>query len=227
MFFDAFPRIQYDIVRARYSNYETVTDIFFRISIIKDILNNISTYYNYEIRDGDTPEILADKLYSNPEAYWIITYANDIYDRNYDWPLDYRSFEKYIINKYGSVAAAQSGTHHYEKVIQRTESLSDITTETRIKVDFDKKSDVAPDVPYDYYENLPETQSVEVINLGNGQTVTEVISRNAVSNYDYEVAENDKKRIIKIIKSDYYKAIMDEFNNFTENRANPFLRTVA
>lgn len=226
MFLDAFPRLQYDIVRARFSNFETVTDIFFRVSILKSVLNNISTYYDYEIKDGDTPEILADKIYSNPEAYWIITYANNIYDRNYDWPLDYRSFEKYIINKYGSVANAQATIHHYEKVIQRTESLSGITTEKRIIIDYDKKSDNTPDVPYDYYLNLPETQSVEVINM-DGQTVTEVIFRNSVTNYDYEVAENDKKRVIKIIKSDYYKTIMDEFNVLTDNRMNPYLRTVA
>jgi hypothetical protein len=226
MFLDAFPRIQYDIVRARFSNFETVTDIFFRVSVLKSVLNNISTYYDYEIRDGDTPEILADKIYGNPEAYWIITYSNDIYDRNYDWPLDYRSFENYIVNKYGSVANAQGSIHHYEKVIQRTESLSGITTEKRIIVDYDKKSDNTPDVPYDYYLNLPETQSVEVINM-DSQTVTEVISRNAVTNFDYEVEENDSKRIIKIIKSVYYKTILDEFSVLTDNRTNPFLRTVA
>lgn len=225
MFLDAFPRLQYDIVRARFSNFEDVTDIFFRVSVLKSVLNNISTYYDYEIRDGDTPEILADKIYGNPEAYWIITYSNDIYDRNYDWPLDYRSFEKYIINKYGSVANAQSTNHHYEKVIQRTESLSGITTEKRIIIDYDKKSDNTPDVPYDYYLNVID-EPVNVINM-NGQTVTEVISRNAVTNYDYEVALNDSKRIIKIIKSDYYKTIIDEFNILTENRMNPYLRTVA
>lgn len=226
MFLDAFPRVQYDIVRSKYSNFESVTDIFFRVSILKSVLDNISTYYMYEIKDGDTPEILADKLYGNGDSYWIITYSNNVYDRNYDWPLDYRSFEKYIVNKYGSVANAQATIHHYEKVIQRTESLSNEMTEMRLIVDYDKKTDVAPDVPYDYYLNLPETQSVEIINM-NGQTVTEVISRNSVTNYDYEVEQNDKKRQIKIIKSDYYRTIMDEFNVITENRSNPYLRTIA
>ena len=58
----------------------------------------------------------------------------------------------------------------------------------------------------------------------NGQTVTEVISRSAISNYDYEDQENEKKRIIKIVKPEYYQQIMLEFNNMTNNSIAPYLR---
>ena len=223
-FLDLFPKIPYGIEKALYrSNYNVVTDITFRFGFIKGILNNISAYYLYTIKDSETPEILAEYVYNDPEAYWIILYANDIYDPQYDWPLNYSNFQNYIISKYGSLAAAQTDIHHYEKVITRTESLSGIVTEQRTIVNYDKLTDNALDVPYDYYVGLPAGQSVETIDM-NGQTVTEVISRSAISNYDYEDQENEKKRIIKIVKPEYYQQIMLEFNNMTNNSIAPYLR---
>ena len=223
MFLDAFPKVLYDIEKKQYSNYESVTNLLFRFSIIKSVLNNISAYYYYIIKDSDTPEILAEATYNDSEAYWIILYANDIYDPQYDWPMNDRVFGKYIIGKYGSIANAKTTIHHYEKVITREESLSGIITENRFVVNYDKLTTNTPDVPYDYYLNLPATQSVENINM-NGQTVTEIIKRDSISNYDYELQQNENKRTIKIIKAEYYGQIMDEFNNLTNNRRNPTVR---
>jgi hypothetical protein len=223
-FLDLFPKIPYDIEKALYrSKYDVVTDITFRFGFVKELLNNISAYYLYSIKDTETPEILAEYVYDNPEAYWIILYANDIYDPQYDWPLNYSNFQNYIISKYGSIAASQTGIHHYEKIITRTESLSGTVTEQRIIVNYDKLTNNALDIPYDYYVGLPAGQSVETINM-NGQTVTEVISRSAVSKYDYEDQENEKKRTIKIIKPEYYQQIMLEFDNMTNNSITPYLR---
>ena len=223
MFLDVFPKVLYDIEKRQYSNYESVTNIFFRFSIIKSVLNNISAYYYYIIKDSDTPEILAEATYNDSEAYWIILYANDIYDPQYDWPMNDRVFGKYIIGKYGSIANAKTTIHHYEKVITREESLSGIITENRFVVNYDKLTTNTPDVPYDYYLNLPAIQSVETINM-NGQTVTEIIRRDSISNYDYELQQNENKRTVKIIKPEYYGQIMNEFNNLTNNRRNPTVR---
>ena len=87
-FFDKFPRISYDIEGKRLTTYQSVTNIFFRVRVIREILGNISAYYEYLIKDDDTPEILADKVYNNPEAHWIIIMANNIVDPQYDWPLN-------------------------------------------------------------------------------------------------------------------------------------------
>jgi len=222
-FLDAFPRVRYDVNRRVSSDYQIITNILFRVNFLKDILSNISAYYNYTITDSDTPEILAEKVYNDPNAYWIILYANDIYDPHYDWPLSSRAFEKYMIGKYTTVANSQILIHHHEKVIQRTESLTGVLTETRYIVDEDKLTDNDLDVPYDYYEGLAETQSVEVINM-DGQTVIEVIFREAITVYDYELALNEAKRHIKVIKPIYYGQIMNEFDKLTKNSRNPGLR---
>ena len=294
-FFDQFPIIGYDIAKEKYSNYEYVTNIFFRTAFLKDVLENIAAYYEYVITDNDKPEILAEKLYGNPDAYWIILYANNMIDPQYDWPLNNRDFNNYIVGKYGSMANSQTTIHHYEKVVTRTEALSGITSEFRYVVDYNSKtnsiinmSDVTgafsngepvyqgsnlanatfsanmiywnvtdneltlantvgqvlrysvltgntstangtvssfklPEVPYEYYLSLPATQSVSTYEV-SGKTITEIISRNAVTNYDYELDLNEKKRFIKLIKPEYYGSIMREFAALTGSEENFYRR---
>mgnify|MGYP003325192324 FL=1 len=229
-FFDKFPRISYDIEGKRLTTYQSVTNIFFRVRVIREILGNISAYYEYLIKDDDTPEILADKVYNNPEAHWIILMANNIVDPQYDWPLNSTNFTNYIINKYGSVANAQTTYHHYEKVITREESFSGTITETRFVINQANAAVSMADstVPYDSYNNLPETQSVNTVNMGEGKTVVEIVNRDRISNYDYEVQVNENKRSIKIIKPEYYGQIIREFDNLTQiKQRTTYLRRLA
>jgi Base plate wedge protein 53 len=215
-FFDQFPLIIYDIEGNAISKFETVTNIFFRLQVVQEALNNISAYYYHSISESETPEIIAEAVYGDPEAHWIVLLANNIVDPQYDWPLTSNAFYSYMIDKYGSIANAQLQIHHYEKVIRR--EFGDTTT------------DNAMDVPYDYYEgsgSLPETQSVQVVDLGNGQTVVEVINREAITYYDYENQLNENKRLIKIIKPEYYPLIIREFNEFTGNKRSPYLRKLS
>ena len=52
-FLDLFPRTIYKLDGGRYSSYDTVTNITFRVGIIREVMNNLSAYYEYVVRDGD------------------------------------------------------------------------------------------------------------------------------------------------------------------------------
>lgn len=223
-FFDLFPKTLYDIDARRLSNYHTVTNIFFRMQFIRKALSEATAYYDYLVKDDETPEILAEKIYRNPEAHWIILLANDIVDPQYDWVLNTTAFQNYIIGKYGSVAEAQTQIHHYEKVIERTESLTGIKTITRFEINQDKLTETASDVPYDYYTGLPETQTYNTHDMSNGRTVEEIIYREAISAYDWEDAQNEAKRAIKIVKPEYYPQLQREFQTLTGAINQPYIR---
>jgi hypothetical protein len=227
-YFDYFPKIAYDIKGKRRSEYNLVTNIVFRLRFVREALQNIAAYYPYIITDNDTPEILAEKVYGHSEAHWIILLANNIVDPQYDWPMNERTFTNYIIGKYTSIEAAQTTIHHYEKVVNRTESLSGIQTETRFEVNQAKLTDNSLTVPYDYYQgtgSLADTAAVATYNLENGRTVTEITSRDAISYYDWEASINDAKREIKLIKPEYYSQIMNEFDQYTEiSKRIPYIR---
>jgi hypothetical protein len=68
-----------------------------------------------------------------------------------------------------------------------------------------------PEAPYDYYLSLPDEQAVTTYSNVAGRTVTETISRDAVTIYDYELYLNETKREIILIKPQYYAQLRDEF----------------
>lgn len=87
-----------------------LTDISRNIRFRKELLSNITSYDEYDIVDGETPEIIAEKVYGNPEYHWIVMLANDIYDYRADFPLTQLQMERYVSDKYGDDADA---TRHY------------------------------------------------------------------------------------------------------------------
>lgn len=216
LFFNKFPKIAYDINGSTYPSYNIITDITFRIGVIREVMDRFSAYYEYTIRDGETPEILAEKVYGNAEAHWVILYANEIYDAQYDWPLNERDFVKYITKKYGSIQAAKTGIHHYEKVVGREVNQSGNGLFERFVVDYDSVAPAPNGVPHDTYLSLPVEPSYITYNI-DGKTVVEGVARREVTFYDWEREMNEKKRNIKIIKKEYYPQIVQEFKRLTNN----------
>jgi len=148
-YLDSFPRIDYSISEDK-NVTENVTNIFKRYAMLRDVLSNSGSYVLYEIEDNDTPEILAEKVYKDAGAGWMILYANKIMDPQFDWPLSDINFKKYIIEKYGSVAAAQTSYHHYEKIVETR--VGDQTYTRTYLVNKERLTENALDVPYTYYE---------------------------------------------------------------------------
>ena len=248
-YFDKFPLIRYQISGVKYSSFQTIRNLLFRTSIIREALSNSSSYVRYIIRDGDTPEILASKIYGDPQAHWMILYANDMIDAQYDWPMTSTVFSKYIADKYRSQAEDDRGEtledyevvawtqdttnepsyHHYEKVIRLENQAAQVTTETRFKINKSLLTDdELVDVPHDYYDGLADVQDVTPIDLTvDGQTVIQTVYRNAVTYYDYEDELNEAKRTIRIIKKEYYTQMNTEFGILTNKNTPIFMRRVS
>lgn len=112
MYFKSIPKIYYPFTIDGTERYVILKNITVNARFIKDILSNISLYDMYDIREGETPEIIADKFYGSSTYHWIVMLANDRYDNINDWPLSYNDLIKYCQDKYGETGMYQ--THHYE-----------------------------------------------------------------------------------------------------------------
>lgn len=269
-FYDLFPKINYDIAKSRVANYEQVTNIFFRLGIIRNVIDNISSYFVYDIQDGDTPEVVAEKVYGDAGAAWMILLANRVMDAQYEWPLSDNSFNEFLIRKYGSIETALITPHHYEKVITRRNVRTGVENTTRFWVNEGRLTENMPsDIPFSYFEpwtvttyrtadsgaftadgeaailladldngepfgatldrgnlaltgeyNEPQTYDV------NGEGIEVIIKGEVIYCYNYEKQLNDDRRSIKIIKSEYYTQIMDEFKSLTSNKPTYIRRLV-
>jgi hypothetical protein len=193
-FFDLFPKVLYDLDGTRSGNYDIATNIFVRIGVLKSIKQNSSVYYPYLVQDGDTPEMIADKYYGNPEFHWVVLMMNDVVDPFYDWPLDYTRFAKYMIGKYGTIEESQRRVVRYEKQIDRRDSASGLTTTSKMVID------------YNTYTALAAT-TFNSYDLSDGTTVAETITKNAVTAWADELDRNERKRSIKLLKKEYIEVI--------------------
>jgi hypothetical protein len=223
-FFDLFPILSFDLNKDGQRNFTLLTDIFFRIKVLETVKSNVLSYYTYLINDGETPDILADKIYGSCEAHWIILMANDIIDPQYDWPLSSDAFTKYIKAKYGSIAAATQQIHHYVKKITR--STNDINGSDQIDTIYTQYIDATINtnpvfssnnttIPYETYDNTP-LFSQDLYTNSEGTSIIIVQETTPVTCYDYEDQLNEEKRSIKIILPEFYSQIMDEFKALIE-----------
>ena len=108
MYFQNFPTIPYDSVGD--GELKGVTNLLRRVGIRAKVKANTMLYDTYDVRNGETPESIAFKLYDDAELHWVILLVNDITDRFHDWPLTEAQFLQFIKDKYTNVDAI----HHYE-----------------------------------------------------------------------------------------------------------------
>ena len=121
MYFSSFPVIPYDS-KGDYS-FKEVSNLLRRIGLRASVRTNILIYDTYDVKEGETPEILADKLYEDAELHWVILLVNNITDVYHQWPKNTNQFIAYINDKYSNVDA----THHYE--------ISQVSGDATIKID--------------------------------------------------------------------------------------------
>ena len=116
-YFEKIPVIGYDISGT--GEKRTAVDILQRIKMRDSLKSSWLIFYEYDVRDGETPEIIADKLYGSSGYHWVILLANDIVDPYYDWPMSYENLIITIRKKYSTpqrdgLEYAYQTLHHYE-----------------------------------------------------------------------------------------------------------------
>jgi len=121
MYFANFPLIVYDSVGN--GNFKIVTNLLKRVAMRTKVRTNTLLYDTYDVKEGETPEMIADKLYDDPELHWVILFVNNITDRYHQWPMNFGQFNTFIADKYSNVDAV----HHYE--------VSQTSGDTSIKID--------------------------------------------------------------------------------------------
>jgi len=119
MYFDDFNKLAYDFKTGLNNSRELVVvkDITQNIRFRKEFLNSLLLYNAYTVIDGETPEIISEKLYGSPLYHWIIMLVNDRYDYINDFPLDGNKLSAMIKSKYGD---RDLDVHHFVNLNGKT-----------------------------------------------------------------------------------------------------------
>jgi hypothetical protein len=206
LYFNSIPKIS---TSDNNGNLIVLTNLLKRVNIIPSLLKNPDVFYQYDIQEGDTPEIVAAKYYGDSYRYWLVLFANQIMDAQWEWPLTSSQFDQYIRNKYADAAA----TANISNVIAYTTGTVHEYTETITTVDSVSLNETSKTIVIDEntYNNI--TPGITSQTFPSGAVITQTVSKSAVSIYDYELALNESKRTINLINSIYTSEIESQFKS--------------
>ena len=165
-YFSQFPIMLYDPVGD--GSAKLVTNIMKRVRVRSNMKKEMVMLDQYDVKENETPEIIADKHHGSPHYHWVVMLVNDISDINHDWVKSTRQMQKYLLSKYTETQLTE--TRHYE--------ISQTSGDTTIKIEVENST-------------YP--------------------SATAITNYEYEIALNDEKRSVDLLRNEYLTFFVDEF----------------
>jgi hypothetical protein len=105
-YFEKFPTTTFQGIKA--------IDITRRVVPSKSIEANPYAYIPYTIEEGERADNVAYKVYQDADLSWAIFLANKTIDPYFSWPLDQHTWINYIVDRYGSIEAAQQKILYWE-----------------------------------------------------------------------------------------------------------------
>lgn len=121
--FTLYPKVNYDL-----NSFDKVRAIDIQASFkIRNYIKNYRgiSYQPYIIQDGERPDNVSYRLYTDSSYDWLILLVNDMYSIYDDWPKTSAELERYIIAKYGSISNASSTIKYY---YDADNNIIDLTT---------------------------------------------------------------------------------------------------
>jgi len=162
--------------------YVRAKNLFRRVKLRDDLQNVFTLFNKYQIRDGERPDTVAEELYGKADLDWVVLLTAGIVNVRNEWPLSDRDIYNYSEEIYGTQLNA---VHHYE-----TKEVKD--SRGRLILPAGKVVD------YNFSIRDPDDYMA---------TLTPVIG---ISNYEYEVRKNNKKRTIYILKKGYLQQYLND-----------------
>ena len=165
-------------------DYKKVRNIFKRGVLRQDVLDNYVGFDLYAIRGNERPDNVAANFYNDPDLDWIILLTNNITSIRDQWPMSENDFYTYSNEKY--TPEELSYIHHYE-TREILDGQGRLIQPERLWVDSD--------------------HSVSWLEDGVLKTETNIKS---FTYQQHEMALNDAKRNINILKRDYISMVLDD-----------------
>lgn len=213
-------------------------NIFVFRNSINAAAQNQEAIYRYIIKDGDTPRSLSNLLYGAEYYDWVICTLNNIVNPYYDWPLSEESFYEMIEEKYlnkqcffidlitidknfipgetitqGSTQGQKTAkVHSWDRTLAKL-TVTDVSSEFELEpISTPSANGTIKRIIQKSEDALHhfETTSGGILDPYSGYLELYLNGTDSfvVTNKQYEIKENDKKRSIYILKPDYLMTVV-------------------
>ena len=127
-YFRQFPKLPYDFDRNGIK--QTVVDIYRSARPLKAFLDDLNAYSFYDIKNGERPDIVSQRLYGTTQFYWTFFVINDfLHDGLAAWPMSQEKLQAYMKQEYEGVVITTNPKvypyrRHRSKLRIKTNSLA-------------------------------------------------------------------------------------------------------
>ncbi len=193
-------------------DYIVIKNIFRRAKLLDYLTGSATALNQYTIGDGERPDTIAEALYGDARLDYVVVLVAGITNIHHEWPLqDYQVYD-YALQKYGSESEMLL-THHYE-TFEIRDNLDRQILPPKLIVDeefkiYGSRSKYPSDTRY----TLRAQTGYRQLDDKDEYTVKTDNIAHAVSNIEYEVEQNNKRREIDILKTGYLQTFLNDFRD--------------
>ena len=212
-YFNELPNILYQsplLHKNSSTDYISIKNLFRRAKLFDYLGNNVSIFNKFVIGDGDRPDTIAESLYNDSSLDYVVVLVAGITNINHEWPLQDFQVYDYALQKYGS-ESKMFEDHHYETFEIKDDKGRQILPPDLI-VDKDFKIDGSALRFNSTYTLISEAGNNQLDDKNEYTVSTDNIAR-AVSNFEYEISENEKKREINVLRSGYLGIFVNDLRD--------------
>ena len=163
-------------------NYLLVKNLFRRCKLRDDLQNVFTIFNKYEIVEGARPDTVAEEMYGSAELDWVVLMTAGIVNARAEWPLSDKEIYDYALDVYGDDL---NDIHHYETKEVKDENNKLILPKGKV---------------VDSTFTIPDPDDYRL-------TINPITG---ISNYEYEVIKNNKKRSIYLLKPGYLQQFLND-----------------
>ena len=201
------------------------TNIFRRTKLF-DYVSDSATFFNkYIIEDGERPDTIANVLYGNPSLDYIIILVAGITNINHEWPMqDFQTYD-FSLSKYGS-ETEMNKIHHYETFEIKDSNNRQILPPNLIVDDTFKIDGSSARFGGNRFILISEAGNRQLDDKTEYTIATDNIAR-AVTNYEFEINENEKRRKIDVLKKGYLQLFINDLREVSRySRSSSYISSV-
>ena len=191
-YFRELPNLQYQspfTSRVSSDSYVTVKNLFRRMKIRDDLQNVFTVFNKFTISDGERPDTVARDLYGKSTLDWVVLTTAGIINVRNEWPLSSKELYDFTVEKYG-LTEINNVKHYVTTEVKNNRGIVIIPKDKVVDKDF----------------KIPKPD------INNDDTATLNPVR-GVTYYEYEVEENEKKRNIFVLRTEYLQQFLNDIRN--------------
>ena len=184
----------------------------FRRTKLKDYLQgSVSVFNKYVIEDGERPDTISELLYGSPQYDFVVILTAGITNINHQWPVQDFQIYNVALAKYGS-ETKMNEIHHYE-TFEIKDSKGRQILPPKLIVDADFKMDGSSlRFPTNRFSLISQAGNTQLDDKNEYTVATDNIAR-PVSNFEYEIEENEKKRNIDLLRIGYLQIFINDLKD--------------